>query len=185
LRIGDCGLEDAGRGRSGRPVPCLTQYSIFPPPFPATAAGKKACKTNPIWPRPQATDGRNCAKRSQTWGDWGMWEKAVVVWGVARPEARCAKRSQFEESLRFEVSSVQPEKPNQACFDFKLHISNFELPGKRLTASLRTGKSCETNPICRPGRKEVLPRLRHPIIHHPSSIINRPELAVAGGRRMW
>jgi hypothetical protein len=26
---------------------------------------------------------------------------------------------------------------------------------------------------------------RPPIIHHPSSITNRPELALAGGRRMW
>jgi hypothetical protein len=134
--------------------------------------GSETCKTNQIWPRPQATDGRNCAKRSQTWGDWGMWAKAVVVWGVARPEARCAKRTQFEESLRCEVSSVQPEKPNQACSDFELHTSNFKLLGKRLTASLRTGKSCKTNPICRPGRKEVLPGFatQSSIILHQSSI---------------
>jgi hypothetical protein len=73
----------------------------------------KSCKTNPIWPGRrvnaqkqtqfrgvgwrvesplfhhsiipplQSDPGR--AKRSQTWGDWGMWEKEVVACGVARP----------------------------------------------------------------------------------------------------
>jgi hypothetical protein len=43
----------------------------------------------------RAADGANCAKRSQTWVDWGMWEKAVVVWAVARPVVKRAKRTQF------------------------------------------------------------------------------------------
>jgi hypothetical protein len=38
----------------------------------------------------QAADRGNCAKRSQTWGDWGIWAKAIIVWGVARLEGeRC------------------------------------------------------------------------------------------------
>jgi hypothetical protein len=68
----------------------------------------------------QAADGGNCAKRSQIWGDWGMWEKTVVVWAVARPGSETCKTN--------------------------------PILGKRLTASLRTGLLCRTNPIC--GRPE-------------------------------
>jgi hypothetical protein len=39
----------------------------------------------------QAADRGNCAKRSQTWGNWGMWAKAVVVWPVARPGSETCK----------------------------------------------------------------------------------------------
>jgi hypothetical protein len=54
-------------------------------PRPGANVGGQMCKTNPICPRPEAADGENCAKRSQTWGDWGVWVKAVVARGVARP----------------------------------------------------------------------------------------------------
>jgi hypothetical protein len=33
----------------------------------------------------------NCAKRSQTWGDWGMGAKAVAVWDMARPGGETCK----------------------------------------------------------------------------------------------
>jgi hypothetical protein len=78
LRIGDWGL----RIERGRP-------------------GWRPCKTNPIWgrivrneanfARPQAAGRRNYAKRSQTWGDGGMWAKTVAVWGVARPGSETCK----------------------------------------------------------------------------------------------
>jgi hypothetical protein len=66
------------------------------------------CKTNPIWPgrrrlieeivqnepnfaSPQAADGGSRAEQSQTWGDWGMRAKAVVMWDVARPDSETRK----------------------------------------------------------------------------------------------
>jgi hypothetical protein len=69
---------------------------------------RNSCETNPISPaagvcrrqnaqnepnssRRGAGDGGNCAKRSQTWGGWGMWAKSVVVWGVARPGRETCK----------------------------------------------------------------------------------------------
>jgi hypothetical protein len=67
-------------------------------------AGGKMRKTNPIWPGgrinvrnepnfapAQATGGRNCPKRSQTWGEWGRRAKATVVWSVARPGSETCK----------------------------------------------------------------------------------------------
>jgi hypothetical protein len=89
---------------------------------------RRAGKTNPICRRDIRATVRNepnlaardnlpsglcrtdCAKRSQTWGDWGTWAKTVVVRGVPRlgsetcktnpicPRERrsnCAKRTQF------------------------------------------------------------------------------------------
>jgi hypothetical protein len=78
-----------------------------------TDAGGEMRKTNPIWTGRGRTPEARCAKRSQTWGDWGVWANAVVLWGGARlgtetcetnpiwpsrgpgPEAKCAKRTQF------------------------------------------------------------------------------------------
>jgi hypothetical protein len=40
-------------------------------------------------------NGGDCAKRSQTWVDWSMWAKAVVVWGVARPRSETCKTNQI------------------------------------------------------------------------------------------
>jgi hypothetical protein len=74
-------------------------------------------QNEPNFAPPQAADGGNCAKRSQTWVDWGMWLKAVFVWAVARPGSETCKT-----------------KP---------------ILGERLTASLRTGPLCKTNPIWR------------------------------------
>jgi hypothetical protein len=52
---------------------------------PATGKRRrKDAQNEPNFDRPEVGDGGNCAKRSQTWADWGMWAKAVVVWGVAR-----------------------------------------------------------------------------------------------------
>jgi hypothetical protein len=65
----DCGLKEAGLEgvRAKR-----------------SQSGGRIVRNEPNFARPQAADGGNCAKRSQTWRDWGMWVK-VVVWGVARP----------------------------------------------------------------------------------------------------
>ncbi len=100
--VRDCGLKGAGRGRMAE-AKCAERTQ-----FPAGPSGTRPRRRGPIMqnepnfgqpvgvPRriardepnlapPQAGDGGNCAKQSQTWGDWGMWTKAVVVWGVARP----------------------------------------------------------------------------------------------------
>jgi hypothetical protein len=49
------------------------------------------CKTNQIWPRRGWAPETKRAKRSQTWVDWGMWEKVVFVWDVARPGSETCK----------------------------------------------------------------------------------------------
>jgi hypothetical protein len=59
--------------------------------FPAGVCRSRNAQNEPNFVPPQAADGRNCAKRSQTWEDWGMWAKAVVVWGVARPGSETCK----------------------------------------------------------------------------------------------
>jgi hypothetical protein len=55
-------------------------------------------QNEPNFPRPQAAEGENRAKRSQTWGAWSIWEKAVAVRGVGRLGVKRAKRSQFLRS---------------------------------------------------------------------------------------
>jgi hypothetical protein len=88
---------------------------------PEAGAEGKMCKTNPIWPRrrvntqnepnfapPEAADGGNCAKRSQTWGDWGMWEEAVVVWGVARPGSEMRKTNPISPRRTGDARKVCP-----------------------------------------------------------------------------
>jgi hypothetical protein len=57
----------------------------------ATGSGGPIVQNEPNLPPAGAVDGENCAKRSQTWGNWGMWTKAVVVLGVARPGSETCK----------------------------------------------------------------------------------------------
>jgi hypothetical protein len=76
--------------------------------FEVSSVKQQMRKTNPILSRPKAVDVENvqnepnfpqpeasaegtCAKRSQTWRGWGMWAKAVVVWGVTRPGSETCK----------------------------------------------------------------------------------------------
>jgi hypothetical protein len=60
--------------------------------MPAAGGRRRPNAQNePNFAPPQAADGGNCTKRSQTWVDWGMWAKAVVVWGVARPGSEMCK----------------------------------------------------------------------------------------------
>jgi hypothetical protein len=111
-------------------------------------------KTNPIWPPPedvgrgrptyeelkrakrtqfrpaQMADGGDCAKRSQTWGDWDMWEKAAVVWAVARPGSQTCK-----------TNPIWGRGPLLRTEDCGLRIQRCRL---RADAG---GKTCKTNPI--------------------------------------
>jgi hypothetical protein len=110
VRIADCGLKQAGRGRAPE-AKCAKRTQFGPAgsvPVRAwgsmgilRAAGPRAgcacceetpdgvttngdrVQNEPNFAPPQAADGGNCAKRSQTWRDWGMWAKTVVVCGSA------------------------------------------------------------------------------------------------------
>jgi hypothetical protein len=81
----------------------------------ASGCRRQNAQNKPNLAPPGAADRANCAKRSQTWVDWGMWATTIVAWAVARPgsetcktnpiwpglgpvpEAMCAKRSQTWE----------------------------------------------------------------------------------------
>jgi hypothetical protein len=70
--------------------------------------GWPIAQNEPNLARPGATDGGVRAKRSQTWGDWGMWAKAVVVWGVARPGSESCKTNPIWPDRRVNAQN----KPN-------------------------------------------------------------------------
>jgi hypothetical protein len=78
LRISGCGLKEAGNNKQGRP--CKTK----------PISGSNRAKRTQFRPA-GAADGADCAKRSQTWGDWGMWAKVVAVWDVAWPGSETCK----------------------------------------------------------------------------------------------
>jgi hypothetical protein len=171
LRIGDCGLRDAGRGPT--PEPKCAKRTQFGPAcsVPVRALGSMgtlraagpragcACceetpdgvttngarvQNEPNLARPEAADGGNCAKRSQTWRDWGIWTKAVVVRGVARPGSETCKTNPISKrSFKFEVSSVKPEESGVHPSDFKLHTCHFKLPAQRPVGRV----TCKTKPI--------------------------------------
>jgi hypothetical protein len=57
----------------------------MPPASDEASLGIEACETNPISSRRRHQTEGICARRSQTWDNWGMWAKVVLLWGVARP----------------------------------------------------------------------------------------------------
>jgi hypothetical protein len=81
-------------------------------------------RNEPNFAPPQAADGGNCSKRSQTWGDWSIWAKAFVVWCVARPGSEMCKTNPLGG----------PEAPG-------LRI------GRRRLRAGTEGQMCKTNPI--------------------------------------
>jgi hypothetical protein len=91
-----------------------------------------------------------CAKRSQTWRDWGMWAKAVVIWGLARPGSEMCKTNPNSKcqvsSLKCQVSDQKEHVPGPLTSNSTLHTSNSppDIPVG--------GVTCKTNPIC--GGKE-------------------------------
>jgi hypothetical protein len=82
--------------RKAQNEPNLVHFTLQTPRPPPSRAGLRAKRTQfgppeggrqrrivqnePNFAPAQAADGWNCAKRSQTWGSWGIWEKAVVLW---------------------------------------------------------------------------------------------------------
>jgi hypothetical protein len=80
----------------GRGVKCAKRTQFRSPEVPH--GGDCAKRTQ--FPRPEAADEGNCAKRSQTWGDWGMWAKAAVVWDLARPRSETCKTNPISGSRR-------------------------------------------------------------------------------------
>jgi hypothetical protein len=95
--------------------------------------------------RTGGTDEGNCAEQSQTWGDWGVWVKANVAWGVARPASETCEtkpNSKCEvSSLKFPVSDQENHMPGALTSNFTLDTSNFPPTGPV------GGITCETNPI--------------------------------------
>jgi hypothetical protein len=81
--IADCGLEEAGRGRARGPI-TLDEPNLEP-----------IVRNEPNPTPPGAAGGGKQAKRTQTWEAWSIWEKAGVVWSVAWPGVKRAKRTQF------------------------------------------------------------------------------------------
>ncbi len=71
-----------------------------------------------------------------------MWEKAVVVWVVARPGSETCKTNPIlKRSFKFAVSSVKSEKSGIPCSGFKLPTSNSP-------PNTSVGRvACKTNPI--------------------------------------
>jgi hypothetical protein len=108
------------------------------------SAGRRFCKTKPIWWGQMCETnpiGEGCraetpnlpratrAKQSQTWEDWGMWARAVIVCGPTSPEskmcktnpmwpatarargAKCAKRTQFRRECRHRRDRTRQTNP--------------------------------------------------------------------------
>jgi hypothetical protein len=57
-----------------------------------------------------ADAGGNCAKQSQTWGNWGIWAK-VIVWAVGRPGSEMCKTNPIfpAGAGKFEIRSTKSE----------------------------------------------------------------------------
>jgi hypothetical protein len=87
-------------------------------------------RNEPNFAPPRAAGGGNCAKRSQTWGNWGMWAEAVSLWGVVRPGSKTC-----------ETNPISPTEGRRR----RVNVQN-----KANLARLRTragGEMRETNPI--------------------------------------
>jgi hypothetical protein len=101
------------------------------------ATPEEIVRNEPNLVRPEADAGGNCAKRSQTWGDSGIWAKAVVLWRVARPESKACK-----------TNPIQPRPGNETC---KTNPIGPAGGGRRR-------ELCKTNPVWSGGGRAVLPR---------------------------
>jgi hypothetical protein len=84
-QFGDRGLHDCGLKGTGRDGVHAKR----------TQFGGRIVRNEPNFASSQAADREDCAKRSQTWGDWGMWTKVVGEWGVPGRGVKRAKRTQF------------------------------------------------------------------------------------------
>jgi hypothetical protein len=83
LMIADCGLREPGLDG------IRAKRTQFPPG--RRRPTDETVQNEPNFAPPQTADAGNCAKQSQTWGDWSIWAKAAIVWGVARPGSETCK----------------------------------------------------------------------------------------------
>jgi hypothetical protein len=80
--------------------------------LPATGGHPRANMQNePNLVPARAVAGGNCAKQSQTWGDWAMWAGAVV-WASARPGSETCKTNPILPRARW---WAQPTLPRERC----------------------------------------------------------------------
>jgi hypothetical protein len=68
-------------------------------------------QNEPNFPAAPAADRGKYAKRSQTWGDWSVWAKAVVVPAVALPGAETCKTNPIclAGAGKFEIRTTKSE----------------------------------------------------------------------------
>jgi hypothetical protein len=93
-------LGPAARDR-GLTLPRFARHDMIADWRTPAGGGRRRqnAQNEPNFPPPQAADGRNCAKRSQTWGDWGIWTKAVAVGAAGRPGSEMCKTNPIHPRL--------------------------------------------------------------------------------------
>jgi hypothetical protein len=97
-----------------------------------------------------------CAKRSQTWMDWGVWAKAIVVWGVARPRSETCKTNPIYPRTGAVDGGIAQNEPNLARAwarpGERRKTNPISATGGRCRAGLpRSGTACRGNPPVRSG----------------------------------
>jgi hypothetical protein len=87
-----------------------------------------------------------CAKRSQTWGDWSIWAKAVVVSVVARPGSETCKTNPISKcqvfSLKFQAAGRRGQTGHALTSNCTLHTSNS--PGNALRRHCKRAKQSQS-----------------------------------------
>jgi hypothetical protein len=158
LRIDDCGLRierrrlwpgTAGQMRKTNPISLgrrrLAEGIVRNEPnlAPVSRGRRRVNAQNePNLAPARATGGGDCAKRSQTWGDWGMWAKVIVVWSVAWPGS--------------ETCETNPIWPHGGA---RRRVNVQNEPNSRRGRVGRgrggVGRLCKTNPIRRGARRKA------------------------------
>jgi hypothetical protein len=126
LNLGELGHlgkgRRVGRGAAGsqtcetNPISASNGRSRAGTPNPRRG---EACETNPIWPGRGRLTGGDCAKRSQTWGDWGMWAKPGSEMCETNPISKCQV-----SSLKFQGAGRKEHVPGPLTSNFKPQTSN-------------------------------------------------------------
>jgi hypothetical protein len=172
LRIGGCGLEDAGRGRSGRPVPCLTQYSIFPLPPPQPRPERKRAKRTQFGPgRRRLTD--ETVQNKVKLGETGVCEQRQLscgAWLGRRPDAQNEPNLRRISGLKSQVSSRRSRTRHALTSNCTFPTSNFL--GNALRRHYERGNRAKRTQFAGRAERRCFPgsATQSSIILHQSSI---------------
>jgi hypothetical protein len=104
----------------------------------------QSVRNEPNLARPQGLGGGKCAKRSQTWVDWGIWKKGVVVWGAARPRSEMCETNPISPGRR-RADGGKYAKRSQTWGKWGMWAKWIVVWG----AARRRSEMCKTNLICR------------------------------------